>query len=136
MYKNILVPIDPANIEIGCAGLLAAKQLASPQSEITILAVLEAPAPYYTPEISGEFEHSILVQTQKELEQLASENEVGANVVVVCGHASAEIVERQLSHDYDLIAITSHMPHSKDYLLGSTGVEVVRKAKCPIFVVR
>lgn len=136
MFKKILVPVDPANLESASRSLELAKTLVDNEGQITILSVIEELPIYVVSQLPGDFEHKARLETQKSIQSLLDKQEVDAHVMLHSGHASGNIIQTQKSGEFDLVIIASHKPHNMDYLLGSTASRVVRKAECAVFITR
>lgn len=62
---------------------------------------------------------------------------VSPKAIILWGDPSFEICKMVEKGDYDLIVIGSRgLTEIKEYLLGSVSMRVVRRAKCPVLVVR
>ncbi len=135
MYSRILVPVsfdDDARID---AALQAARTLAAPDGQVTLLHVYE-PVPSY----AVHYMPDDLVQATEEgicaeLDRLGA-GLSGGHGVVMEGHAGRAILDFAAENGTDCIIITSHRPGMQDYLLGSTAAQVVRHAPCAVMVVR
>ena len=136
MYSNIMIAIDPCRIEQASEAMKVAKMLGNEDAEITIFSVIEEPPSYFADQISGETEHTVRSNINHELERFIGRNNVSAKIVIHTGHASGAIVDRQLHEEHDLVIISSHKPHDMDHLMGATAQNVVRRAECPVFIVR
>lgn len=109
------------------------------EAEVIALRVLEDPilyAPYTDQSFRDTFERDV----QKKLESLANRHSsegVTVKTEKVPGTPFYEIIQYAAREDCDLIVLGSH-GHGplKHMLLGSVAEKVVRKAKCPVLVVR
>ena len=139
--KKILVPIDFSD----CA--TKALQYAIPlakehQAALTLLYVV--PPPYAVGEYSGidyaQLQADMRVSGDKELAKVAVDEVRGAvptDTLVRVGSPAVEIVEAARSLDADAIVISTHgRTGLKHVLLGSVVENVVRRAPCPVLVVR
>ena len=136
MFKKILVPLAPANLDAANRSLELAKTLLDDDGELTVLSVVEDLPTYVTSQLPGDFEHKIRLDTHKAIQAFLDKKKVLAHVMLHSGHASSNIIDTQKSGEFDLIIIASHKPHNMDYLLGSTASRVVRKAECTVLVTR
>jgi nucleotide-binding universal stress UspA family protein len=94
------------------------------------------------------FETAVLVQPEKTLVTSARKDlarvalrfvpsSIGVTSRVERGHAATVIVEAAEALGVDLIVLSTHGHTGWDRLLmGSTAEQVVRRAACPVFVVR
>lgn len=90
---------------------------------------------YFTPETAAELEASAL----KQMTDLAVNAGDGVKVVrkVVQGHPFVEIVRYAKDEKIDLMVVGTHGRGAISHmLLGSVADKVVRKAPCPVLVVR
>ncbi|NNJ69191.1 MAG: universal stress protein [Boseongicola sp.] len=136
MFTNILVAVDPSQIEQGALALKAARKLAHDSyAEITALAVLE-PVPAH---LSEDVAHEAKV-TAADRTATALRHEIGEGseirVFVRHGRAAHEIIEHARETKADCIIVASHQPGLSDYFLGSTAARVVRHAPCSVIVLR
>jgi nucleotide-binding universal stress UspA family protein len=140
--KSILVPIDFSD----CSR--KALQYAIPfarqhQASITLLNVVANP-PYNTGEF-GEVNYALIendmrAAAEEKLNALAATefaSDIDGSCVVRSGSASPEIIALAKSMPADLIVISTHGRSGiKHVLLGSVAEDVVRRAPCPVLVVR
>ncbi len=137
MYKNILIPVeleteDNANID---AAFAAARDLAEPDAEITVLHVMEALPAYAILKVPGD----LLAITQKRLSGALKETAKGlpgAKAVLISGHIGRSILDYAEKKSVDCIIVGAHRPNLQDFLLGSVASSVVQNAKCAVLVVR
>ena len=140
--KTILVPMDFSN----CAR--KALQYAIPlarQQDASITLLYVAPNPAYAAGEYGGFDHGALVSEmrasgEKQLTALVAgeiKGQLPVETMVRSGSPAAEIVSVASSLPADLIVISTH-GHTglKQFLLGSVAEHVVRRAPCPVLVVR
>ena len=139
--KKILVPVDFS--ECARKALRYAIALAKEhQAAITLLYVLTPPA-----YLGGEFgaaEYKLQVETrtssEKELARMVAEDvrgEVSTDTLVRSGSPAVEIIEAAKELGADLIAISTHGHTGLAHVfLGSVSEHVVRRAPCPVLVVR
>src|SRR5688572_19526592 len=144
--KSILVPVDFS--DCSKKALQYAVPLAQPhQAAITLLYVL-APPPYNPGEFGVVFgtmnypliETDMRAAAEEKLNAFA-ETEVAGEIqkqsVVRIGSAGAEIIALAREIPADLIVISTHGRSGiKHVLLGSVAEDVVRRAPCPVLVVR
>lgn len=142
---RILVPIDFS--EFSAAALAYGRELARlHNAELDLLHVLEEPAfPafYKMGEEALYGEASTLEKRCHEaLQSLIEEAEgeppkEGLGVHVQRGKPADEIIEFAQEHDVDLIVISSHgLSAVERVLIGSTAEHVIRRAPCPLFVLK
>jgi universal stress protein F len=140
MYKNILVPIDPAHGEVADKILTTAKALLDEGGQITVVSVIE-PIPSY---MEGYvFEEAFQQRLQEnrdaqyaELQAAMDRTGVTGKAILHDGSPSPEILRIAKDMKADAIVIGSHRPDLRDYLIGSTAARVVRHAQCTVIVER
>ena len=60
---------------------------------------------------------------------------ISADIDVRIGKSWVELIRRVVSNRHDLVvAGTRHMPRLKGMLLGSTGIKLLRKCPCPVWI--
>ena len=139
--KRILVPIDFSD----CAK--KALQYAIPlakehKAALTLLYVV--PPPYPVGEYSGidyaQLQADMRMRGNMELSKLVTDEVRGAvpaDTLVRVGSPATEITEAAESLDADAIVISTHgRTGLKHVLIGSVAENVVRRAPCPVLVVR
>jgi nucleotide-binding universal stress UspA family protein len=135
MYDHILVPISPDEPVRSSAALKFAQAMLNEGGEITVVTVMEVPPPYvvnYLPD--GQVE-TVLAE---EGERLAAEVAGLASVTskILPGHPARAILDEAEALGVDSIVIASHRPGPQHFFLGSTATRVVRRARCPVHVLR
>ena len=141
--RQILVPIDFS--EHAPAALAAARQVAAAVgARLQLLHVLEDvlhPAFYQMGATRlKDLQPDIEERTEEALKQLVKEGE-GPDVETAFfaeeGHAARHIVHFAEEHGSDLIVLTTHGLSGWDQLLlGSTAEKVLRRAHCPVLVLK
>lgn len=137
--KNILVPLDLSEAS------LKALQYAVPLAQqfgatVTLLHVVDLPV--YTPELP--YPPALLSETQaavtgqlEEIRHTRIPDDVNVNTAVRHNFVFDGIVEIARAIPADLIVTTTHgRTGLMHVLLGSTAENIVRKAPCPVLVVR
>ncbi len=139
--KKILVPTDFS--EHSEKAVLYGTELATQfGAELHLLhAFEEAPimygegGAYFTPEMT----HDMKVAAQKHLDEVKVDTADGVHVVrkVCYGHSFVEIIKYAKENAIDLVVLGTHGRGAIAHmLLGSVAEQVVRKAPCPVLVVR
>ena len=136
MFKNILVPIDPAHGEVAPRILAVARHLAGDDGRITLLTVLEPIPSFIVSQIPEDILAANRAEAQERLNALARREGVEGRVVLRQGAPSTEILEEAADIGADAIVLGSHRPDYTDYFLGSTAARVVRHARCTVVVER
>lgn len=134
MYNTILVPTDFAHEEQTIEALQKAEKLSD--GRIVLLHVVDEIPAYALVELPTNVAKDQVTHARNELQKLAKESGVHADVEVRKGRSYNQIIESAKEIDADLILINSHRPGLKDYLLGSTAAKVVRHAQCAVLVER
>ena len=141
--KRILVPIDFSKHSKNALKYAVpfAKQFGA---ELLLVYVVEPtiyPADFTFGQVGiPNFENELRERGQHELERLVKE-EVGkhvpANVVVCTGKPAFEIIKLAEEKKVDLIIIATHGHTGVEHMLfGGTTEKVVRRAHCPVLIVR
>ena len=139
MFKTILVPVDISQLDGARQALSLAKDVAKSRGgKIVLLNVIEEIPNYIAAEIPAEIFTTANDKAQGEMADFAKSEGLGddAEVVVMHGHASRDILEFAHERKADMIVMASHNPGFADYFLGSTAGHVVRHAHCSVLVVR
>ena len=135
MYSNILIPISMDQSRDVDASIEAAKALADKGAQFTLMHVVEYIPAYATELIPMNAIDDNRSVVKSKLDALAAKLP-NARVFVADGKPAPRILRWCEENGCDCIIIASHDPGFSDYLLGSTALNVVRHAKCSIFVVR
>ena len=135
--KQILVPVDFTE------GMVKALAYAVPfakqfDATLTLLHVVE---PTFVPaaEMGALEDLDTSVEARKELEKLHAQltDQVQCRILMRHGRAETEIINVARELTSDLIILSTHGRTGMErLLLGSTAEKVVRRAGCPIFIVR
>ncbi|MDJ0612726.1 MAG: universal stress protein [Rhizobiaceae bacterium] len=136
MFDKILVPIDPSHIDETEATLNLAEHLKSENGQIILLSVIEEVPAYVAAQIPDGLLANAKSNAVSGLKNLVTKRNMDAETIVLNGHAAKTIREVQDKKECDLIIISSHKPTTMDYVLGSTASKVVRRAQCPVLVMR
>ncbi len=136
MYKNILIPVDLADVDRGKATLDIAKRIGEDDCKITLLNVVEDIPSFVAVELPTGLVEKSMDRAREMLEGVAATAPGAVKVDVRTGHANSAILDAAEDAGADLIIIGSHRPGLQDYLLGSTAGRVVRHSTCSVLVVR
>ena len=140
MFKQILVPIDLADVELAKPAIETAVSLVGGSGgKVRLLNVLPM-----TPVMLAEY-----VPPDFDMQQRKSAEEAMAIICKECGLDPArvsstvrqggiyhEVLEEAKAIRADLIVMSSHRPAMRTYFLGSNAGHVVRYATCSVLVVR
>lgn len=136
MFKKILIPIDPDNLENAGYSINLAKRLLAKNGTVSVLSIIENVPEYIIAELPGRFVDDAKSKARAIIRDFISEHKLDAEIFVDSGHPANLITQTAEDSEFDLIIIASHKPNMMNYLLGSTADRVVRRAKCPVFVTR
>jgi len=141
--KKILVPIDFSTHSKRALSYAVsfAKQF---KAELLLVYVVEAtvyPADLSFGQVAfPSFEKELRDRGKKELEALAKSHiggSVKARIAILSGKPFLEIIRMAEEEDVELIIIATHGHTGVEHLIfGSTAEKVVRKAQCPVLVLR
>lgn len=141
MYRKILLPVDlneesswraalPTAVEY-CRAFGAELHLMTVVPDFGMTAVAQ-----YFPE---DYADQAIADAKTALDKLSAEH-IPDGIKVRCtvgyGTIYEEILEAARKTKCDLIAMASHRPALRDYLLGPNAARVVRHADCSVLVVR
>jgi nucleotide-binding universal stress UspA family protein len=140
MYKNILVPIDLADVALAKPALETAVMMAEASNgTVRLVNVLPMTPVMLAEYVPPDFD----VQQRKSAEEgiaiIARELGLPAervSSVVRQGGIYHEILEEAKAMNADLIVMSSHRVGMRTYFLGSNAGHVVRYATCSVLVVR
>ena len=127
MFRNILVPVDLAELATQSGGALRL---------INVQTLLPATFMDYVP---ADFDADMRANAEHSLNQIADKvplPRARISTRVRMGGIYPEILAEADACGADLIVIGSHRPAMSTYLLGSNAKTVVRHAKCSVLVVR
>ena len=140
MFRNILVPVDLAELTLSKVAIEQAAELATQSGGalrlVNVQSLLPATFMDYVP---ADFDAQMQENAQKSLEHVADRVPLPrerVSVTVRTGGIYPEILAEADACGADLIVIGSHRPAMSTYLLGSNAKTVVRHAKCSVLVVR
>jgi universal stress protein A len=143
--KRILVPTDFSDHSEHAAAYALELAKRYEADEIHCVHVSDIPADlmatsaYYMTGPSEQFVEQVRAESRKSLEAFAQKNFPGVPVQAVFleGRPFAEIVRYASENQVDLIVISTHGRSGiKHALFGSVAEQVVRKAPCPVLVVK
>lgn len=137
MYKKLLVPVEPSQVEKHRLALEMAEHLAEEQgADITILTVIEPVPGYFAQgENLPDIQKQAADRTLNLLREIADHRE-DIHVKVLHGHPATQILTYAEEIGADCIVVASHRPGLADYLIGSTAARLVRHAACSVHVMR
>lgn len=140
--KRILVPVDLS--PFSAKSVTYAAELAQlTGASLTLLTVINDVFPYFdffpVEYAAPDYFQALRQKTDEEIQTLARENarELQPSVEVRRGYPANEIVTMAKNENFDLIVMATHGHSGIEHaLLGSITEKVLRKAHCPVLVVR
>ncbi len=135
MYKNILIPVALDHEKIVGKKLAVARRLLEDGGQITLLTVLENVPGFVIEFVDLKIDNHLTQKVRERLQTVAGGDDFIA-CDVVTGKPGVKIAQYAAENGIDLIVVGSHHPSAQDYFLGSTASRVVRRAECPVFVLR
>jgi universal stress protein G len=140
MYKQILVPVDTADIALAQPAIAAACALArSSGGSVRLINVLPMTPVMLAEYVPPDFDTQQRKAAEDALAALTRECGIEAahiSSTVRQGGIYHEVLEEAKAMNADLIVMSSHRPAMRTYFLGSNAGHVVRYAKCSVLVVR
>ena len=140
MYKQILVPVDAADIELAKPAIAAACSMARASGgAVKLVNVLPMTPVMLAEYVPPDFDVQQRKQAEEALSKLTAECGLEAarvSYAVRQGGIYHEVLEEAKAINADLIVMSSHRPAMRTYFLGSNAGHVVRYAKCSVLVVR
>ncbi len=140
MYKRILVPIDPADVELAkpavATALMMARESGGTLRLINVLPMTPVMIAEYVP---PDFELQQRASAEEAIAIVARETGLGPDrisTVVRQGNIDREILDEAKAMNADLIVMSSHRTGVRTYFLGSNAGHVVRYAACSVLVGR
>jgi nucleotide-binding universal stress UspA family protein len=140
MFKNILVPVDIAEIDVSQPGIDEAMEFAKASGGALRLIHVRSAVPYAMNEyIPAEYYESDEKSALKTLETIAAKLDLPKGRVTTTspfGSIYDEVLKEAANMNADLIVVGSHRPNWSTYLIGSNAANIVRHAQCSVLVMR
>ncbi len=140
MYKQILVPVDVADIELAKPAIAAACSMAKASGgAVRLVNVLPMTPVMLAEYVPPDFDLQQRKTSEEALSKAAGDCALDAaqiSYTVRQGGIYHEVLEEAKAIKADLIVMSSHRPAMRTYFLGSNAGHVVRYAKCSVLVVR
>lgn len=140
MYKNILVPVDVAEMDLAKPAIEAACEMVKASGGAMRLVNVLPMTPVMLAEyVPPDFDAQQRKTAEDALAALAGHCGLAPTAVsttVRQGGIYHEVLEEAKAMGADLIVMSSHRPAMRTYFLGSNAGHVVRYAKCSVLVVR
>ena len=141
LFKRVLVPVDLSSFSARAVEYAA--RVTAEDGEITLLTVISDVLPYFDffpiEYPSPDYFEAMKEKAESELRALAGRNAAGvrATISIRRGYPAAEIIQTARDESFDLIVMATHGHSGLEHaLLGSITEKVLRKAHCPVLVVR
>ncbi len=140
MFKKIVVPVDPSEVDFAKPALTAAANLSKQvEGEVHLIAVLPVMNGYVTELLPADYEAGLEKETENRVRQLATDAGIDPAKLTVClrtGSVYHEVIDEATNWGADAIVVCSHRPQMSTYLLGSNAAKIVRHAPCSVLVLR
>jgi nucleotide-binding universal stress UspA family protein len=140
MYKQILVPVDAADVDLARPAITAACTMAKASGgKVRLVNVLPMTPVMLAEYVPPDFDVQQRKTSEETLGTLARDCGLDAAHIshtVRQGGIYHEVLEEAIAFGADLIVMSSHRPAMRTYFLGSNAGHVVRYAKCSVLVVR
>ena len=140
MFKKILVPVDPNEIDFAKPAVAAAANLAAQgDGEVLLIGVLPVMNGYVSEFLPADFESGFEKETENRIHAVgvaAGLKPERFTVKLRSGSVYHEVIDESKDSGVDLIVVTSHRPQMSTYLLGSNAAKIVRHATCSVMVLR
>lgn len=140
-FQKILVAVDLSSFS--ARAIEQAGRLAGAGGSLTLVTVISDVLPWFdffpVEYPSTDYFAAMKDKAEKELRDLAATNAPGvqADIVIRRGYPAAEILQMADEGKFDLIVMATHGHSGLEHaLLGSITEKVLRKAHCPVLVVR
>lgn len=140
MFKQILVPVDLAEVEVSRPALDKAVALAGITGAKVALVYVRSIMPVTFMEyVPPSFDEEQQNQCEKEIADVAATVALPKGSVTTSirmGSVYNEVLAEAKKIGADLIVVGSHRPGMATYLLGSNASTIVRHAECSVLVIR
>jgi nucleotide-binding universal stress UspA family protein len=140
VFKNILVPVDLADVAAAEPALARAVEMVSASGGKLRLIYVRSILPVtYMEFIPANFDTDQQVECERKLAELAAGVALPPeriSTVVRLGSVYNEVLDDARKTGADLIVVGSHRPAMATYLLGSNATAIVRHATSSVLVVR
>jgi len=140
MFKKILVPVDPNEIDFAKPAIVAAANLVKQSGgEVLLVGVLPVMNGYVSEFLPADFEAGFEKETENRIHATAVESglaEGSFSIKLRVGSVYHEVIDESKESAVDVIVVTSHRPQMSTYLLGSNAAKIVRHATCSVLVLR
>lgn len=135
MYNNILLPHDADHQEGLALPLKSAKGILAEGGKITVLTVLESLPVYVTESLPEDYSEKVEQSVTRAIKRQLGDDE-RVSFVTLHGVPSQTIIDYANNHKIDCLVMSAKRFGVKDILLGSVTQRIVRRANCPVLVVK
>jgi len=138
MFTHVIVPVDLSHENAAYRALQVARANLAPGGKLTLLHVI-APIPGYVAVEAGfTASEKVTNSAMSQLQSLAERDRLASDTDLRIEHGSIyrKILECVTDPDHQAIVMASHNPRFSDFMIGSVAAQVVKHAKCSVFVVR
>ncbi len=140
MFKKILVPVDPNELEFAKPAIAAAANLvAQSGGDVMLIGVLPVMNGYVSEYLPADFEAGFEKDTETRIRALGIAGGIDPAKLTIrlrTGSVYHEVIDEAKESGCDAIVVTSHRPQMSTYLLGSNAAKIVRHATCSVLVLR
>ena len=148
-FKNILVGVDLSQADRYVSDLLPEPTVEAVERAIWLAKMNSARLTFfYSLDVPASAQHEIQATENGDpdvldlardalntLKQRASAESIEADIEVDFGKTSIALIKRVIRADHDLlVAGTRHLSSFKSLILGSTGIKLLRKCPCPVWI--
>ncbi|WP_407050458.1 universal stress protein [Methyloraptor flagellatus] len=139
MFKKVVVPVDPGEIEFARKAVENAVAMVVPGGEIRLVSVMVPMGGYVSEFLPADFEANLEKETDDRMKEIAkaiAHDGKAISTSLRMGSIYHEVLDEAQEFGADLIVISSHRPAMSTYLLGSNAAKIVRHALCSVLVLR
>lgn len=138
MMKRIIVPVDMGQLDAARHAMAVAKTNLDTNGRILLINVLEPLPPFVMAQLDKSVTAGASASATATLKQLAEESGMAERVDVRLdtGSIYRKILEAVGDPATEGIVMASHTPRMSDIVLGSVAAQIVRHARCSVYVVR
>ncbi len=138
MFEHVIVPVDLTHPDPARHAIAVAMHNLAPGGKLTLLHVVTPIPAFVVAEMGATLPAHVDDRARADLAEIVRQNRLPENteIRVERGSAARVIVDAFRDPDREAIVMSSHNPKFGDFLIGSVAAQVVKHAKCSVFVVR
>lgn len=139
MYQNILLAFDGSQNAVRAAQQAKRLAQANAQSFITIVYVTTSDEERAEMSYSGSSELVEMERRRKiaNIETLFKQQQINCKITMLSGHAGTKIIDFAHENNCEVIVVGSRgLNRIQTILLGSVSEYIIKKASCPVLVVK